>query len=74
MSDHWTHHDPAVRELIRAAQEKAWDEGFRFESTYLDTWGQFCPAALARNPYRATTTVSGPVSETGPAHTTGGQP
>ena len=46
----WTHHDPAVRRLIREAQAVAWDEG------YATCLGDFDIAARREakspNPYR----------------------
>lgn len=32
-SERLSHYDPSVRELIRAAQEKAWDEGYGDDAT-----------------------------------------
>ena len=39
---------------VREWLASAWDEGNRFESEYLDAWGQFSPNPV--NPYRATPT------------------
>tara|TARA_R100001244_G_scaffold6385_14_gene7542 strand:+ start:3619 stop:3798 length:180 start_codon:yes stop_codon:yes gene_type:complete len=55
----WTHHDPAVRRLIREAQAVAWDEGYvtadrewqSSEYSDPDAW----PSDLSRNPYRKET-------------------
>ena len=42
----WTHHDPAVRRLIRQAQADAWDEGYGDDDSCRDP---------RLNPYREET-------------------
>jgi hypothetical protein len=44
--DHWTHHDPAVRELIREHQAKAWAEGWKARGFDVPGMGSVTP-----NPY-----------------------
>ena len=46
----WTHHDPAVRRLIREAQAVAWDEG---HDECCASYVRHC--ATAANPYREET-------------------
>lgn len=53
MSDHWTHHDPAVRELIRQAEARVWDEAHRVMCDDMSNWGECLLNAGYRhgNPY-----------------------
>ncbi|GHJ59154.1 hypothetical protein NOK12_16720 [Nocardioides sp. OK12] len=48
-ADRWTHHDPAVRALIRAAQAEAWDSGAIAASPY---GGGYLRSLLIQNPHR----------------------
>lgn len=48
-TDHWTSPDAAVREQIREAQERAWDEGAN--ACYLFERGETHPEP--KNPYAA---------------------
>ena len=43
--------DRWLAEHDRQVAERAWHEGWRHESDYLNEWGQFCPTASC-NPYR----------------------
>jgi len=66
MAEHWTHHDPAVRELIREHSERAWDEGYTGGLEEACRWTDREDAdQIGPNPHR-TPTISGPAYESGP--------
>lgn len=52
MSARWHHPDPAVRDLIEAAQADAWEKG----ATKASSWGgAYLRSILLLNPYRKAT-------------------
>lgn len=52
MSEHWTHPDPDVRDLIERARAEGWDEGATAASPY---GGAYLRSLLIQNPHRSPT-------------------